>query len=242
MRGGNESRLDRGRAFLAFALVVLAFHHLPTIDLLSLGTAIDFLTPLAVVGAAAALMLAEPLPRLPLAVAFVAALAYVDGHGIHLAANAINGADPTGEAGRRAELWDERIGHIEWHSGWFGLLLAFCLAERARPGRALSAAASAVAVAALGFTLFSNSVEGQTWPLMLAAGGGFVAWAATVRRALLTRCAASFALAAALVAAWALWQRGVPEFTDVWGPSSAVAKYGPVDRSVQTDRRRSLRS
>ena len=209
-------RLDRGRAFLVFALAVLAFHHLPTIDFFKLGVAIDFFTPLAVVGAAAAVVLAYRSPPLPLVVAFVAALLYVDGHGMHLAANAINGADPVGEAGRRAEFWDERAGHLVWHAGWFGLLAAFCLAERARPGPAPDRTVSAVAVAALGFTLFSNTVEGQSWPLMLAAGAGFAAWAALARRPLLLLCAASFALAALLVGVWAAWQGGVPEFTEAW--------------------------
>lgn len=209
-------RVDRERAFLAFALAVLGFHHLPTIDLLNLGIGIDLLTPLAVVGAAAAVLLAEKAAPLPLAVAFVAALLYVDGHGIHLSANAINGADPVGEAGERAEFWDERFGHIEWHLGWFGLMLAFCLAERTQQRAPLGRATTAVAVAALGFTLFTSTVEGQTWPLMLATGAGLVAWALLVRRPLLTHCAGSFGLAALLVAAWALWQGGVPEFTEVW--------------------------
>ena len=210
-------RLDRQRAFLAFALAVLAFHHLPTIDVLNLGILIDFFTPLAVVGAAAAVLFAERPPPLALAVGLVAALAYVDGHGIHLSANAINGADPTGEAGDRAEFWDERFGHTEWHLGWFGLLVAFCLAERGRPARLTDRRSAAVAVAALGFTLFTSTVEGQTWPLMLGAGAAFVVWAAAARRPLLVQCASAFALAAALVGAWALWQGGVPEFTDVWG-------------------------
>ena len=210
-------KLDRGRAFLAFALAVLAFHHLPTIDAFNLGIVIDGFTPLAVVGTAAALLLAHrPLSRLALVVGFLAALAYVDGHGIHMAANAINGADPIGEAGDRSELWDEHIGHIDWHLGWFGLLLAVCLAERGRPGPAPGRLESAVAVAALGLTLFTSTVEGQTWPLMLAAGAGFVVWAAVARRPLLLRCAAAFSLAAALVAVWAIWQGGVPEFTEVW--------------------------
>ena len=216
-KGAEPLRLDRERAFFAFALALLAFHHLPTIDLLNLGIVIDTWTPLAVVGTAAVLLLAEPPPRIALIVGFLAALAYVDGHGVHLAANAINGADPTGEAGARAEFWDERFGHIQWHLGWFGLILAACLAERAGSRARFDPVLSAVAVAALGFTLFTNTVEGQTWPLMLGAAALFVGWAALARRPLLTRCAASFALAAALVGVWAIWQGGVPEFTDVWG-------------------------
>jgi hypothetical protein len=209
-------RVDRGRAFLAFALAALAFHHLPTIDFLNLGITIDTWTPLAVVGTAALLVLSGGADRLAIAVAFLAALAYTDGHGIHLAANAIHGAHPTGEAGERTEFWDERFGHIEWHLGWFGLILAACLAERAHPAPAPSRRATAVAVAALGVTLFTSTVEGQTWPFMLAVGAGLAVWAVVARRPLLTRFVAAFAVAALLVAAWAVWQGGVPEFTDVW--------------------------
>ena len=216
MQAAKRIRVDRGRGFVAFALAVLAFHHLPTIDVLNLGIVIDGFTPLAVVGSAAALLLGERPGSRTLVVAFLAALAYVDGHGIHMAANAINGADPTGLAGDRTELWDERIGHIVWHLGWFALVFAFCLAERDRPGTVPGPRASAVAIAALGFTLFTSTVEGQTWPLMLAAAAGFVGWAAAARRPLLVRCAAAFALAAVLVGIWAVWQGGVPEFTEVW--------------------------
>lgn len=209
-------RLDRQRAFVAFAVAVLAFHHLPTIDVLDLGIVIDLFAPLAVVATAAAVLLADRPSRPALAVGFVAALAYVEGHGIHLAANAINAADPVGEAGRRTEFWDERFGHVLWHLGWFGLLLAFCLAERDHPGPWPGTRAAAIPVAALGVTLFTSCVEGQTWPLLLAAGAGFVAWAVVRRRPLVTQCAAAFALAAALIAVWAIWQGGVPEFTEVW--------------------------
>lgn len=210
--------LDPERAFLAFAVAVAAFHHLPTIEELDVGTALDLLTPLAVVGAAATLLLAADAPRPPLAVAFVAALLYVDGHGIHLAANDIRDHGILGQGADRAYFWDEQLGHIEWHLGWFGLLLAFCLAERARPGIVRGGPTASIAVLPLGFTLFSSSVEGQTWPLMLAAGLGFGAWAAVARRPLLVRCGAAFGLATLLVAGWAVWQGGVPEFTDVWGP------------------------
>jgi hypothetical protein len=211
--------LDRGRAFFAFSVAVLALHHLPTIGLLKLGIVIDAFTPLVVVGTAALVLLAYRPAALALVVAFLAALAYVDGHGIHMAANAINGADPTGEAGDRTELWDETIGHIVWHLGWFGLLLAFCLAERAAAPQRFERTLGALGVVALGFTLFTSCVEGQTWPLMLAAGAAFVAWAAMARRPLLVECAGAFALAGALVAVWAIWQGGVPEFSEVWASS-----------------------
>ena len=57
-------------------------------------------------------------------------------------------------------------------------------------------------------------MEGQTWWLALAVGAVFAAWAILARRPLLTTCAAAFGLAAALMGVWALWQGGLPEFSD----------------------------
>lgn len=209
--------LDTGRAFLAFALAVTAFHHLPTVEKLGLGIAFDLVAPLVVVGAAAALLTAAEAPRLPLVVGIVAAILYVEGHGIHLAANDIWSQGMLGRVESRVYFWDERFGHVEWHLGWLGLLLAFCLAERARPGIAAAGPVLTAAVPPLGFTLFSSMVEGQTWPLMLAAGLGFFVWAVAAPRPLLVRCAGAFGFATLLLAGWAFWQGGVPEFTDVWG-------------------------
>jgi hypothetical protein len=218
VRGRKVTRLDPAWAFLAFAVAVAAMHHLPTIQGREIGTAIDLFTPPAVVGTAAAALVAAGAPRSVLAFGLLAALLYVDGHGIHLAANDIHSFGVRGEAGERAKFWDERWGHGEWHVGWIGLLVAFCLAERARPDAfAGSRRAAAAAVPLLGFTLFTSMVEGQTWPLVVAGAIGFGAWAAAARRPLVTACAAAFVVAALLVAGWALWQGGVPECSDVWG-------------------------
>jgi hypothetical protein len=197
---------------------VAAFHHLPTIARYELGTAVDLLTPLAVAGTSAAVLVASRAPPRVLALALAAGVLYVDGHGIHLAANDIRGVGTrvAGAAGDRAFFWDERWGHGEWHLGWIGLLLAFCLAERARPEAFSRRPSLGAAVPLLGFTLFSSTVEGQTWPLLLLGLAGFGAWAVAARRPLVASCAAAFAFAALLLAGWALWQGGVPEFSDVW--------------------------
>jgi hypothetical protein len=114
--------------------------------------------------------------------------------------------------GHEAHFWDERFGHFEWHAGWFALLGAICLAE---PGRATTIArreARAVLVL-LGFSLFTNTVEGGTWPLELGATAVFVAWALSERRRPLLRVVAtSFAIGAALIGVWAIWHGGVPQF------------------------------
>jgi hypothetical protein len=74
----------------------------------------------------------------------------------------------------------------------------------------------AVAVAVLlGFTLFTSTVEGQTWWLLPPAAALLCVWALARPRPLLRACAGAFALAALLLAGWAAWHRGVPEFSDL---------------------------
>jgi hypothetical protein len=208
-RGG---RPNPARALLAFVASAFVFHHLPSATGDS-GDWIDLATPFAVVGAAAVLLVALRAPPSALCVALIAALLYVDGHGIHLAANSIAGESPTGEAESTAHFWDERFGHIEWHLGWIGLIGAFCLADRARPvalGRRVQAGIALL----LGFTLFTNTVEGGTWWLELAAAGFFAVWAALARRPLLVTTAAAFAVGTVLIGVWAIWQGGVPQFSE----------------------------
>jgi hypothetical protein len=200
------------RALLAFAASVFAFHHLPSVAG-DAGEWVDLATPFAVVGSAAVLLAALRAPTSALFVAFLAALLYVDGHGIHLAANSIAEESPTGEAERLAHFWDEDFSHVEWHLGWIGLIGAFCLAERtsARPLRPRARLAASIL---LGVTLFTNTVEGGTWWLQLVAAGFFVAWAARERRPLLLTAAAAFVVATALTGVWAAWQGGVPQFSE----------------------------
>jgi hypothetical protein len=200
------------RALLAFVASVFVFHHLPTAAG-DAGDWIDLATPFAVVGAAAALLVALRPPATALFVALLATLLYVDGHGIHLAANSIAGESPTGQAEDTAHFWDERFGHIEWHLGWIGLIGAFCLADRARPLPLATRVQAAIALL-LGFTLFTSTVEGGTWWLELGAAGSFAAWAALDRRPLLVTTAGAFAVGAVLIGVWAAWHGGVPEFSE----------------------------
>jgi hypothetical protein len=200
------------RGLLVFAASVFVFHHLPTVAG-NAGDWVDLATPFAVVGSAAVLLAAFRPRAATLCVAFLAALIYVDGHGIHLAANSIAEESPTGEAERVAHFWDEDFSHVEWHLGWIGLIGAFCLAERTSTRRLRRGVQLAAAIL-LGITLFTNTVEGGTWWLQLVAAAFFFAWAARERRPLLVTTAAAFLLASALTGAWAAWQGGVPEFSE----------------------------
>jgi hypothetical protein len=209
----DESRWNASAALLVFAVALTVFHHLPSFAGDTAGDWVDLVTPFAVIGAAV-LVLGRGLPVLGLVAAIVGAILYVDGHGIHLAANSIRHEDLTGDAEDVAHFWDEEWGHIEWHLGLFVLVAAFCLAERRRPVR-IDVRAGVVAALLLGWTFFTSTVEGGTWWLELAATAVFVPWAVLARRPLLTTYAAAFALCALMIGVWAVWQGGVPQFSEV---------------------------
>jgi hypothetical protein len=209
----DESRMDAGRALVVFALAVAVFHHVPSFAGDTAGDWVDLFTPFAVVGAAA-LVLGRGVPALALVVAIVGAILYVDGHGIHLAANSIGHEDLTGDAKDVTHFWDEEWGHFEWHLGLFVLIGSFCLAERQRPVR-LDRRLAVLAALLLGWTFFTSTVEGGTWWLEFAATAVFVPWALSARRPLLTACAGAFALCALLIGIWAVWHGGVPQFSEV---------------------------
>src|SRR5687768_788231 len=100
-----ESR-DESRALLAFAAAVFVFHQLPAL----VGDWIDLLTPFVVIGTAA-FVIGRGASVLVLVVAIIGAVLYVDGHGIHLAANAIGHEELAGDAKDVAHFWDEEWGH-----------------------------------------------------------------------------------------------------------------------------------
>ena len=181
------------------------------------GDWIDLATPFAVAAAAAVTLATLGGGVWPIALAVLAGVLYVDGHGIHLAANSIGHEELSGEAERVTHFWDEPFSHHEWHLGWIALVAAICLAEQlsGRPrGRPRSLVVMAVTALLLGFTLFTSTVEGGTWWLALAGAVVFATWAWKERRPLVVTCAAGFGLAAILIAAYAIWQGGVPQFTD----------------------------
>jgi hypothetical protein len=195
---------------------VFVFHQLPALLPPPASEAVDLLTPFAVVGSAAALLAVLGAARPALVLGLVAAILYVDGHGIHLAANSIAREGPGGEVERLTYFWDERLSHLELVAGWFGLLGAFCLAEAAATRRpAASRAVLAAAAGLLGFALFTSTVEGQTWWVTLAAAPGFALWALRSGRPLAASVGAAFGLAAAAILAWALAWGGVPQFSEL---------------------------
>lgn len=205
------------RRLLVFALVLAVFglRHLPGIS----DEAADWInltTPFAVVAAAAAVLAPLGVRGLPLAVAVAGGILYVDGHGMHLAANAIRAEGLSGEAEDVAYFWDEQLSHWELHAGLVLTVIAFCLAEAAAPTPVSARPWTAVAAAAvLGATLFASTVEGGTWWLLPPVAVLLGIWALARPRPLLRACAAAFALAAVVLAGWVAWHGGVPEFSEL---------------------------
>jgi hypothetical protein len=199
---------DESRTLLAFATAVFVFHQLPALVGSDVEPWVDLLTPFAVIGAAA-FVIGRGASPLALVVAIVGAVLYVDGHGIHLAANSIGHEELTGDAKDVTHFWDEEWGHFEWHLGLFVLIGAICLARTDRPW------VPALCAVLLGWTFFTNTVEGGTWWLVLVATAVFVPLAVVARRPILVTAAAAFGLAAAMIGVWALWHQGMPQFSDV---------------------------
>jgi hypothetical protein len=211
--------ISRDTSMVAFAICFFVFHHVPSIAGVSAADWIDLATPFAVV-AASSLVLASIGAAMPaVALAVLGAVLYVDGHGIHLAANSIGHESLTGDAADVTHFWDEVFGHIEWHLGWVTLIASVALAEalspQSRARRSSSRSRLLLAALVLGFTLFTSTVEGGTWWLACAGAGVFVFWALMRPRPLLVTCAGAFALAAALISVWAIWHGGIPQFSDV---------------------------
>jgi hypothetical protein len=195
------------RRLLVFAAATFVLHIGPGVAG-DAGTWMDLVTPFVVVGAALWALLGAEADRRVLVLAFLAAVAYVDGHGIHLSANDIGHIERSG----RQHFWDEEFGHAEWHLGWIGLLAALAWAAREeRPQLGRGAAAAGL----LGFALFTSTVEGGSWWLTLAAAPLFAVWALARPLPARTTIAAALLLATALIAAWAVLQDGVPQFSEV---------------------------
>jgi hypothetical protein len=127
------SWLSPAAAWTALLAVIAVGHHLGTLlsPLGDVGDAqwvdwIDLALPWCVVVRAGAALLAVPARMQLLGAAGL--VAYVQGHGIHLAANSI--ANQSG--GDTAYLWDELVGHAIWYAGLY-LVLAALLLGRAVP-------------------------------------------------------------------------------------------------------------
>lgn len=155
------------RAWTALLAVVAVGHHLGTLTApldelgdIQAADLLDLLLPYAVVAAAGVALLA--VPRTAQVVGVAGLLLYVQGHGIHLAANSIAERQPSDTA----FFWDELAGHAIWYAGLYLVLAALLV------GRAVTTPPGPVRLVlsvAVGVTFATNALGGHAVPLAVVA-------------------------------------------------------------------------
>jgi hypothetical protein len=235
----HEDRLPA--ALLAYSVALAAFLLVPPYlkapvgppQAFTMQEAADLLTPLVVIPLAWLVFdLAGGLGRRGLVAFLVLAALWVEGQGIHLAANAIGDAFPHdaveafyGTAPGTLDLWlDETLSHWMWHAGWIGLSLLMLAASTQNTARAPQRASAMAAASGviLGATFFLVTVEGVTTLLGIPATIVILAWClVAARRGLVRQPVVTSFLVAGVVTlagyiAWAAmngWT--LPEFSKV---------------------------
>ena len=228
-------------ALLAYAVALALFLLVPPMLKQSVGPpewftlqeAVDLFTPVVVLPLAwAVLAQAGAVCRRGVVAFIVIAIVWVEGQGIHLAANAIGDAFDTSvrdafyatPAGDLDHWLDEVLSHWIWHAAYVALaVLIFWHGRAAAPGRGRAAwATAAFAGFVYGLVFFIVTVEGGTAALGIPASIGFLAWAAREARrgprdrAVVTFFVAGSFLALIAYAGWAAINHGtLPGFYDV---------------------------
>ncbi len=166
-----------GGRLLLFGIAVALTHHiglltdpLGRVGATSWNDWLDLLTPYLVVGAALGVLAAARPDRRTWAVAAIGGIAYVQGHGLHLAANSVANAAP----GPTAHLWDETVGHGIWYGGLALLIGALIRALDPLPLRI--APVGGLVAAAVGATVASNAVGAGTVAATLPVALGLAAY------------------------------------------------------------------
>lgn len=234
-----------GRWLLIFAVAYGLLHHQGFVlarlgQVADSGTRwadwIDLATPyLVLVPASAALVRLRPGVSSRLWIVFaLGAVSYVEGHGIHLAANSVSNlvADEA-IADRRlldvVHLWDELVGHYLWYGGLSVVVASVVLAIRPYHLAPVPVAAAIAVLASLlvGVTYATNALEGHfAWPglafsVAMTAGLSGDRW--TRRNGLARRpermavdlALPGFVTAVLVLGFYGCWHRGFPDPSSV---------------------------
>ncbi|WP_344594121.1 hypothetical protein [Actinomadura vinacea] len=203
--------------WLALTAVAYALTHHTGVGLAWLGTIgdtrwadwIDILTPYAVLLPAAAVLRAAHAGPRTWTLYLLGAITYVEGHGIHLAANSVGNRAPSDIA----HLWDEYIGHYLWYGGVTLVFtaLAATLARRTPAHGPLPIALALIT----GLTYTTNALEGQTALPSIAITAAFSIWGWRTRHHLGRLLTVAFAPALLMLIIYGIWHRGFPEPTDL---------------------------
>ena len=151
-----------------FALAVIVgmqagtlFKPLGTVGQTRVADWVDLLTPFAVLGCAAMVLMAAAASRGQWALLGVGGVTFTLGHGLHLSANSVsNVADPAVATASIVHLWDEVVSHWIWYTGLFLVMAALAWALR---GRELAVGVVDQVVALLvAITVVNTYIEGGT--------------------------------------------------------------------------------
>jgi hypothetical protein len=230
----------------AYAFVYAFFHILPAFlnyeikNLLMIADVFDILTPFVMIFVIYRIYLML-LPNIRIGSSFsvkstvviiliFGGISFVEGHGMHLSANAIaRHLTPSNNLSLFAldYSFDEILGHIFWDSGIIILSLGIILVGFNIGQKRLSSPKQTLIVLGsliYGFTYFVNAVEGQTvlftLPLAVAIPLA-IWWTANRKRIRLSRNPVlslfllSYIVALGLFIVWGIWQKGFPEFSEL---------------------------
>jgi hypothetical protein len=163
---------------------------------------VDLLVPYLVVGPALLALAVASTDRRGWWTALVGAGLYVQGHGIHLAANSIGNA--RGDA-PLVHLWDEVVGHWLWYAGvaLIAVALARAVQLRVTPSTVLLALG-------VGLTWTTNALEGTTALGSLVVACGLTAWSARRRTGTGRLLLVAFGTSALLLGTYGIGHGGFP--------------------------------
>ncbi len=213
---------------LGFAVFLLSPAYLvasaPPEGLLRVGDLLDLFTPLVLVPLYALLLYQRDgaWPRWPKMLLFLLlCAAWVEGHSVHLAANALGhllDAQPPSAAYRLDYFLDEHLSHVVWHAAI--ILLACLLLVRGKLEMEVSRLSCIVSAVPYGFSYFAITVEGQTSAMGIVAAlalSGFIASKFRERRrdAYSVFFLIAHLLALILYLIWFLMNGGLPQFSEV---------------------------
>jgi hypothetical protein len=218
---------------LAFAIALAAFIILPALlgspfppyELMHWADVFDLLTPLVVIPLYWLLLrstTASSLGNRQVLSFLVLAALWVEGQGMHLAANSISNllGDGSTEVHDLVHFYDEALSHYVWHIAMAGLSVLLVLAVRGAVG---SVRWPVIAPAAVlyGLTYFLAINEGGTVPFGLPAAGLITLGLVISKRQrarthnLIAFFLTGYAIALAFFLGWFVYWGGFPEFSEV---------------------------
>ena len=213
---------------LAFALFQLGPAYLPYSappqGLLRVGDLLDLLTPLVLLPLYASLLWHRHggWPGWPKMILFLVLIAaWVEGHSLHLAANALGHLivqQASSPAWRLDYFLDEHLSHVIWHSAI--VLLSLVLLNGPLTNARVPALVSASFGLPYGFCFFAITVEGQTPAIGILAALSISIWLGSRFRerkedAMSVFFASGYLFALVLYLVWYLMQGGLPQFSEV---------------------------